>query len=83
MKLSPSHARPKMPITATTPARSVDVFGIASTWTLVTSSMIAATDNITISITTGICSALLAPGSVRSAGKNPNSTTSATPARKR
>ena len=71
-----------MPMTATTPARSVAVFGIVSTGTFVTSSMIAATDIITISMTIGIASALFAPGSVRSAGKNPNTTTSATPARK-
>ena len=66
MKLSPSQARPKMPMTATTPARSVGVFGTSSTLTLVTSSMVAATAIITISITIGIASALFAPGSVRS-----------------
>ena len=45
--------------------------------------MIAAIAIITISITIGICSALFAPGSVRRLGKNPNSTTSATPTRNR
>ena len=58
MKLSPSHASPKMPITATTPARSVAVLGTSSTGTFVASSMSAATDSITISITTGIARAL-------------------------
>ena len=71
-----------MPMTATTPARSVDVFGISSTLTFVTSSITAATAIITISITIGICSGLFAPGSMRRSGKNPNSTTSATPVRK-
>jgi len=82
MKLSPSHARPKMPITATTPARSVGVFGTSSTLTFVASSMNAATDIMTISMTTGMPSALFAPGRVRRLGKKPKSTTSATPARK-
>ena len=56
--------------------------GSSSTLTLVTSSITAATDIITISITIGICSADCAPGSVRRPGKKPNSTTSATPVRK-
>jgi hypothetical protein len=56
--------------------------GTSSTGTFVASSMSAATDSITISITTGIARALFWPGSVRSAGKNPKTTTSATPARK-
>ena len=72
-----------MPITATTPARSVAVRGISSTFTLVSISMIAATAIITTSITIGMPSALFAPGSLRNSGKNPKSTTSATPARNR
>ncbi len=72
-----------MPITATTPARRVAVFGTSSTLILVSISMIAATESITTSITIGMASGPLAPGSLRSSGKKPNSTTSATPARKR
>ena len=83
MKLSPSHASPKMPITATTPARSVAVFGTSSTFTLVTSSMMAATDIMTISMTIGMPMAALAPGSLRSSGKKPKTTTAATPTRNR
>ncbi len=72
-----------MPMTATTPARSVAVLGTLSTSTLVASSMIAATDIITISMTIGIGSAALAPGSLRNSGKKPKNTTSATPVRNR
>ncbi len=50
-----------MPITATTPARRVAVFGISSTSTLVKKSMIAATDIITISMTIGMPSAAFRP----------------------
>ena len=62
MKLSPSQARPKMPITATTPERSVAVFGTSSTATFVATSITAATESMTISITIGMPSGPLAPG---------------------
>ncbi len=62
MKLSPSQARPKMPITATTPERSVGVFGTSSTATFVATSITAATESMTISITIGMASGPLAPG---------------------
>ena len=41
----------------------------------------AATDIMTISITIGIASGALAPGSWRNCGKKPKNTTSATPHR--
>src|SRR5262245_50420371 len=62
MKLSPSHARPKMPMTATTPARSVAVFGTSSTGTFVATSITAATASMTISITIGMARGPFAPG---------------------
>jgi hypothetical protein len=71
MKLSPSQASPKMPITATTPARSVAVFGISSTFTRVSISMIAATAIITISITIGMPSGALRTGQLAQLGKEP------------
>src|ERR1700741_1681274 len=62
MKLSPSQARPKMPITATTPARSVAVLGISSTFTFVAASITAATASMTISITSGMARGAVGPG---------------------
>src|SRR4030095_8973715 len=63
-------------------ARVVAVVVPSSTAIFVPTSITAATESMTISITTGMASGAFAPGSWRSPGKKPESTTSATPMRK-
>ncbi len=84
MKVSPSQARPRMPMIAVMPDWQVLHFGTSATGALVTVRMTAATVSMTIAMAIGIVSERLfrRPGTVRSSGKMPASTTIATPARK-
>src|SRR4030095_5785240 len=59
MKVSPSHARPSMPMIAVTPDWHVLHFGTSFTGAFVTVRMSAATASITMAMATGMLSGLL------------------------
>src|SRR4051812_534845 len=65
INVSPSHARPRMPITAVMPAWQVLVVTIWAAGALVTSSMIAATASITTAMVIGMLTTI---GTVAAAG---------------
>src|SRR3954468_11099368 len=62
MKVSPSHARPRMPMIAVTPDWHVLHFGTSPTGALVTVRMSAATASMTIAIVIGMVSGFFAAG---------------------
>src|SRR4051812_10926615 len=74
MNVSPSHAKPRMPMSAVTPDWHVLLFGTSAAGAFATARISAPTVIITIAMEIGIVitveSAPL-PGSVRSAGKIP------------
>src|SRR5436190_10698817 len=83
MNVSPSHAKPRIPITAVSPAWQVFVFTIWSTGARVNNSIAAATVNITMAIVIGIetVTGASTEPTLRNTGKSPQQTTTPTPAR--
>src|SRR5688572_21335693 len=85
IKVSPSHARPRMPMIAVMPDWQVLHVGTSATGALVTVRIIAATASMTIAIAMGMpttTGSAVLPGTVRNVGNSPANTTSATPPKK-
>src|SRR4051812_5995846 len=68
MNVSPSHARPRMPMTAVMPARQVFVFTIAAGGALVTISMSAAIASMTMAMVIGMVTVIGAAGAAGAGG---------------
>src|SRR3954471_22285944 len=77
MNVSPSHARPRMPMTAVMPAWQVSVFTIAAGGALVTINMSAAIASMTMAMVIGIVTVIGAAGAAGAGGAGARAGTSA------